>query len=257
MEQASSDANGRNSQQAKFITIYNQKGGSGKTTVACQLAGTLGLRGFDVLVCDLDPQESTSQWLSANTNGSFPARLWTGHRFGNNIVSEFEKFSRKYDIIVVDCKNGVDVPATWAALQMSDLALIPTKLGPTDLGALHAAKFLAKRVLESSTRKIPFRTVPVQAKARMADEAAALNGLINDHVAPLFMLPEEVVGKKVVTESRPLTLGDRKGFVRPMLIGGTAHSVKNSQEAISEIEALADFVLHTVDLPMNYERSNH
>ena len=41
---------------AHIITVFNQKGGVGKTTTTCQLAGTLGYRGFDLLVADMDPQ---------------------------------------------------------------------------------------------------------------------------------------------------------------------------------------------------------
>jgi hypothetical protein len=62
---------------AQIITVFNQKGGVGKTTTTCQLAGTLGYRGFDVLVADMDPQETSSSWISNGPEGfQFPATLW-------------------------------------------------------------------------------------------------------------------------------------------------------------------------------------
>ncbi len=50
-------------EQARVITVSNQKGGVGKTTTTVNLASALARRGANVLVIDLDPQGNASTAL--------------------------------------------------------------------------------------------------------------------------------------------------------------------------------------------------
>ena len=49
----------------RTILVLNAKGGSGKTTVATNLAGFYASEGAKVALVDLDPQGSSLDWLSA------------------------------------------------------------------------------------------------------------------------------------------------------------------------------------------------
>ena len=60
----------------RIIALSSQKGGSGKTTVAMQLAAGLAERGEDVLIVDLDSQQSALHWIAAAApDSALPARV--------------------------------------------------------------------------------------------------------------------------------------------------------------------------------------
>ena len=54
----------------KTFALINLKGGSGKTTSVVSLAAAWAKSNQDVLVVDLDPQASLSEWLRAETHGA-------------------------------------------------------------------------------------------------------------------------------------------------------------------------------------------
>ncbi len=62
----------------RTIAIVNEKGGTGKTTTAVNLAAALGEAGKEVLLVDLDGQAASSRWLGVRDNSRFADALWRG-----------------------------------------------------------------------------------------------------------------------------------------------------------------------------------
>jgi chromosome partitioning protein len=212
---------------AKFITVANQKGGSGKTTVAMQLGGTLGRRDKRVLIIDADPQGTAVRWAaSAEDDKPFPAKVVGLSAAGGKVHREARKFIEEYDYIVIDCPPAVDSPVPQSALLISDLVLIPVIPSPADLWAATGIQQLINNMQE----------VNEALKARLVANMCQPNTNLAKDVL-------EVLGEFGI----PLTktyLGLRMVYRRSAVFGGTVHEEGSSaRAAIEEVDALTDEVL--------------
>ena len=67
-----------------IILIGGEKGGTGKTTLAVNIAAARARDGHDVLLVDTDPQGSASYWAAAREEAGIEPRAGAGgnHRVG-------------------------------------------------------------------------------------------------------------------------------------------------------------------------------
>lgn len=111
---------------AKIITVFNQKGGCGKTMTTMQLAGFYGSRGLKVFVIEMDGQGTSSLWaLQADQESPFPATVLSMAAMGDAFVNKIAPIVQKHDVVLIDCPPAIESRVPWAALLVSDLGLIP------------------------------------------------------------------------------------------------------------------------------------
>ena len=60
----------------KVLTLAQQKGGAGKTTLVAQLAVAFGARGKSVALVDIDPQGSLTRWFKAREEAASNAQRY-------------------------------------------------------------------------------------------------------------------------------------------------------------------------------------
>lgn len=146
---------------ARIITVFNQKGGVGKTTVALNSAGTLGLRGHKVLLVDLDDQGTLSiSTGQAADDKPFPATTvsLSDHPKPQN---EIRKFLNDYDFIVIDCPPAIRSKMPSTALLISDLGIIPVGASGGSLWATGRAIELAQEA-QTLNPALQYRTLANQ-----------------------------------------------------------------------------------------------
>lgn len=112
----------------KVIAWLNQKGGAGKTTGATNLACWLHQQGHRVLLVDLDPQGSASEWSETRDNeDDFPVV-----RMGTKIAKDLPRVAGGYDFVVVDGAPQISELAA-PAVKAADVVLIPCQPSPFDI----------------------------------------------------------------------------------------------------------------------------
>ncbi len=122
----------------KIITIAQQKGGSGKTTIAAHLAIALSrLMGHSVAILDTDPQGSLGRWFLARneTNGEVPESelgFQTASAWG--APYEAKKLATIYDYVIIDTPPKISIEGR-NVFNSADLVIVPVTPSPVDLWA--------------------------------------------------------------------------------------------------------------------------
>ena len=111
------------------IAIVNQKGGTGKTTLATNLAAAFSDT-EQVLLLDADPQGSSRDWADNHPR----MRLTVRGTDGRHLVEEVRQRSPDYHWVIIDGPPGTSRTSA-DAVRAADLVLIPAKPGPFDVWA--------------------------------------------------------------------------------------------------------------------------
>jgi chromosome partitioning protein len=113
------------------LSVLNQKGGVGKTTLATSIATCLSQQKQRVLLIDADNQGSSLDWKAAR--GDAPSFPVVGIP-KDTIHREISTLARDYDWVVIDGPPRVSAVAK-SAIASSDIVVIPVQPSPYDVWA--------------------------------------------------------------------------------------------------------------------------
>ena len=199
------------------IAVLNQKGGSGKTTIATHLARALQLEGKEVLLVDSDPQGSARDWAAVREDQPVTVVGIDRPTIGRDLKS----VARQEFVVIDGAPQAADLAVS--AIKAADFVLIPVQPSPYDIWATAELVELVKQRIEVTDGALQAAFVVSRAikGTRIGSEVAeALHG---------YDLP--------VLESR---ITQRVSYPGTAAAGTTVLDSEPNGDAAAEVRALAD-----------------
>ena len=206
---------------SKVITIAQQKGGTGKTTLAVNLAlAFIKYHNLKVAIIDTDPQGSLGKWFMirsekniSNQNLTFKtASLW-GAQYESKILKQ------DHDIVIIDTPPKIESDAR-PAIEASNLVLIPITPSPVDFWATESIIEIAKK-----------------AKRKILIQINRAN-----HRSKLISKTHEYI-KSINISAIKTLIGHRQIFIASMGEGNTVVEKHRKSKAVEEIRKISEQIL--------------
>jgi chromosome partitioning protein len=118
-----------------IVLIGGEKGGTGKTTLATNLAAMRALAGRDVLLIDTDPQGSANYWAQSRDEEKITPRVACVQKFGKGIPAEVKDLATRYDDIIIDA-GGRDSVELRSSMVIAEKVYIPIQPSQFDIWTL-------------------------------------------------------------------------------------------------------------------------
>ena len=209
---------------AKILTVAQQKGGAGKTTLAAHLAVAYTAHKHRVALVDIDPQGSLGMWYRQREAalGDAAAGMLLSSLSGWRARNEVTRLARDFDIVLVDSPPHAETEAK-VAVRSADLVIVPVQPSPMDVWATRPTLELAAQ-----------ERVPVL--------------MVLNRVPPRATLNEDMFGevKRLGGKIARTRIGNRIAFAAALAEGRAVGETQPRGRAAEEIGALAKEILRLV-----------
>lgn len=207
----------------QIITIAQQKGGAGKTTLAIHMATALLQMGYKVTAIDIDPQASLSHWFDQRVRkfGDDFTGVKLIRTSGWKINSEIISLKNKTDFVIIDSPPHIESDAK-SAIRAADLVVVPMQPNPTDIWATKATIAICE------------------------EENANYKVLLN-RVTPNSKLAESA--RKQFKNTFKNILSNRVLFASSIQDGRSATEIQPKSPASNDMKAIVKEALNTLNKP--------
>ena len=158
-----------------IYTIGGIKGGSGKTTIATNLAVFLASKKRDILLVDADDQESSTDFTAFRNQALQGVLDYTAVKItGSDLNGQVKRMAEKYDDVIIDV-GGRDTVSQRSALTVSQIALFPFAARSFDIWTLNKVNALLNEILPFNSGLLSLTFInKADSRGNHKDDAAEL-----------------------------------------------------------------------------------
>jgi len=210
-----------------ILTVGNVKGGTGKTTLALNIAVARSLAGADVLLIDADSQRSALDFTNLRTQNMGQPGYTAVALDGSDMRAQVRQLAPKYDEVIIDA-GGRDSSSLRSSLLVSDYLLVPIQPRSLDLWAVEQTAALVSDA----------RIMNPELAAFVVINAADAQGLDNEQAADYV---RDIKGLDLLSP----TVGRRKAFANAIAQGRSVLELSTRDKdpkAINELNELVSAV---------------
>lgn len=164
------------------LLAAGEKGGTGKTTTAINLAVARALAGRDVLLVNSDKQNSAFEWAAIRAREKITPNITCVSILGSTLADEIRRLEGKFDDIIIDA-GGIDSLEMRSGMLVADVILTPARPSQFDVFTLAKMDNLvgeAKAFNTKLTAVILCNCAPTHPNSTDAEEMAEyVDGLKN------------------------------------------------------------------------------
>jgi chromosome partitioning protein len=201
-----------NNGETMIIAVASEKGGTGKTTVATNLAVIRAQNGNDVLIVDADPQGSSRDFSAVREAMSHEPGITAVSLYGSGVAAEVRKMSPKFDDVIIDV-GGRDTASMRSALLIADVLVTPFLPSQFDAWSLERMDSLVGELLplNEKLRTVTFlNKVDTNPKIGLADEASTFTASLKNLWFSGIKIGYRVAYRRSVAEGQAVTELERK-----------------------------------------------
>ncbi len=147
------------------IVVLNPKGGSGKTTIAINLASYYALRGERPTLMDFDPQASAARWARKRQAGQAPINVINAYETDSRVTRAFQlRIPEGTGRVIVDTPAAIDATEMPELTSNADKILVPVL--PSDIDIHACARCITSLLLVAKVKRADNRLAIIANRVR-------------------------------------------------------------------------------------------
>lgn len=209
------------------IVVLNPKGGSGKTTIAINLASYLASRQQRPVLMDLDPQGSSHRWVRKRNPNQAPIQVVAAFENDGRTTRSFQlRLPASATHCIVDTPAALEAPELPDITRGADKILVPVL--PSDIDIHACSRCIRDLLLVAKVRREDDRIGVIANRVRR-----------NTVVYQTLIRFLETLGIPIVA-----TIRDSQNYVRAAEFGIGVHEMKSyiGREDVEQWEPLIEWL---------------